>query len=157
MNNRGLPIALIAEDNLSDRVVLQEAFEASGFPVDLRFVANGQEFLDYLYHRPPWSVTDSPDLILLDLNMSHNQSRDLLREVKSHPDLKRIPILVWTDSRDEEDIADAYGWGANTYIPKPAPSGEIVRTVRVLCEFWFKICALPGFPGWKDETSARLG
>lgn len=156
MNNRGLPIALIAEDNLSDRILLQEAFEASGFAVDVRFVASGQEFLDYLYHRPPWVVTDPPDLILLDLNMSREASRDLLLEVKGHPVLKRIPVLVWTDSRSEEDVADAYGWGANTYIPKPFPDEEIIRTIHVLCEFWFKICALPGFPGWKDEAAARL-
>jgi CheY-like chemotaxis protein len=144
MNTRGLPIVLITEDDLAGRALIQEAFQAAGTPVDLRFVANGEEFLDYLHRRAPWEGAERPDLILLDLNMPRMNGQESLREIKAHPKLRSVPVVVLTSSRAEQDIADAYLNGANTYIPKPDSLDNLVSTVRVLCEFWFRIGVLPG-------------
>ena len=137
MNIRGLPIVLIAEDNLGDRLLLQEAFQAAKIRVDLRLVASGEEFLNYLYRRPPWSRAERPDLILLDLNMPRMNGREALREIKANPDLKSIPVVVLTTSRSREDILDAYANGANTYLLKPGTFDELARRpgiVRVLVQ-----------------------
>jgi two-component system, response regulator len=143
MNIRGLPIVLIAEDDLGDRLLLQEAFQTSGIKVDLRLVANGEEFLDYLYRRPPWDKAERPDLILLDLNMPRLNGLEALREIKANPALKAIPVVVLTTSRNRLDIQEAYASGANTYLVKPRTFEELAAAVRTLCDFWFKICALP--------------
>jgi CheY-like chemotaxis protein len=144
MNTRGLPIILIAEDDPGDRVLLQEAFQAAGTLVDLRLVASGKEFLEYLYRRPPWEWAERPDLVLLDLNMPETNGREALREIKEHHELKSIPVVVLTTSRAPEDVLDAYAIGANTYIPKPASFDGLLNTVRAICEFWFKLCVVPG-------------
>lgn len=128
-------------------MLLQEVFEAAGVKVDLRLVTHGRELLDYLHRREPWTEARGPDLILLDLNMPGMDGREALREIKSDPELRSIPVVVLTTSRAEEDIADAYARGANIYIPKPDSFDELVGAVKVLCEFWFKVCALPGVLG----------
>jgi two-component system, response regulator len=144
MHTRRLPILLIAEDDLGDRALIQQAFQASGTPVDLRFATNGEEFLDYVHQRPPWEKAEPPDLILLDLNMPRMSGREALREIKTDPKLKSIPVVVLTTSTSPDDIAEAYWNGANTYIPKPDSLEKLADAVRILCEFWFKIGRVPG-------------
>jgi CheY-like chemotaxis protein len=138
-----LPVVLAAEDDESSRVLLQEAFNAAGVAVDLRLVENGRDLLGYLHGREPWVQARRPDLILLDLNMPRIDGREALAKIKGHPDLKHLPVVVLTASRAEQDIADAYALGANTYVPKPDSFDKLVSTVRALCEFWFQTCALP--------------
>jgi CheY-like chemotaxis protein len=138
-----LPVVLATEDDESTRLLLQEAFSATGVPVDLRLVESGRDLLDYLRRREPWTKALSPDLILLDLNMPGIDGREALAKIKGHPELKHLPVVVLTASRAEQDIADAYALGANTYVPKPDSFDKLVSTVRALCEFWFKTCALP--------------
>lgn len=123
--------------------MLQEAFSAAGVAVDLRLVESGRDLLDYLRRREPWTKALSPDLILLDLNMPGIDGREALAKIKGHPELKYFPVVVLTASRAEQDIADAYALGANTYVPKPESFDDLVSTIRALCEFWFKTCALP--------------
>ncbi len=144
MSSHPLPVVLVAEDDPGDRALMQQAFQLSGAVVDVRFVANGEDLVNYLNRQPPWDAAPAPDLILLDLNMPRMSGRESLRLVKTHPQLKSIPVVVLTSSRADEDIADCYAHGANSYIPKPDSLGELVRTITVLCEFWFKIGVLPG-------------
>jgi CheY-like chemotaxis protein len=144
MNSRGLPIILIAEDDPGDRVLLQEAFQAAGTTVDLRLVASSEEFLDYLFRRPPWQAAERPDLILLDLNMPGTNGREALREIKADRELKPIPVVVLTTSRAPEDVLEAYANGANTYIQKPPSLEGLLRAVNAICEFWFRLCVVPG-------------
>lgn len=144
MNDRGLPVILIAEDDLGDRVLLQQAFEAARFEADLRFAANGEEFLAYLRCQAPWENAERPDLILLDLNMPRMDGREVLAEVKNDPKWRAVPVVVLTNSRAHEDVEIAYGRGANTYIVKPHSLDELTAILRALCEFWFKISMLPG-------------
>lgn len=139
MAARRLPIILIAEDDLGDRVLLQEAFEATGLALDLRFVADGEDLLGYLRHLPPWTTVETPDLILLDLCIA----REVLGEIKKDPEVRCIPVILLTKSQTQDDVADAYERGANTSIPKPLSADEMVHTVGVLGEFWLRVCTLP--------------
>jgi two-component system, response regulator len=144
MNARGLPVVLIAEDDLGDRALLQQAFEATAFQADLRFAANGEEFLAYVRQEPPWGNAERPDLILLDLNMPRMGGREALRKIKRDPALRAVPIIVVTNSQSPEDVAAAYELGANSYITKPHSFDEFTTVIRTMCEFWFKISVLPG-------------
>jgi CheY-like chemotaxis protein len=145
MNARGLPVILIAEDDLGDRVLLEQAFRATSFEADLRFTADGEEFMAYVRGEPPWENAEQPDLILLDLNMPRMDGREVLREIKSSdPAWRAVPVVVLTNSRSPEDIEMAYERGANTYIAKPHSIDELARIVKALYEFWFRISLLPG-------------
>jgi two-component system response regulator len=144
MNDRGLPVVLIAEDDLGDRVLLEQAFRATSSEADLRFTANGEEFLAYLRREPPWETAERPDLIVLDLNMPRMDGREVLLEIKSDPSWRAVPVVVLTNSRSLEDIEMAYHRGANTYIAKPHSPDELARIVVALCEFWFRVALLPG-------------
>lgn len=150
MNARGLPIILIAEDDLGDRALIEEAFHEVSMPVDLRFVSNGAELLDYLHQHQPWRDVEIPDLIVLDLKMPYRSS-EVLSEIKDDPRFKAIPVVVLSHSRADEDIADAYHRGANTYITKPTGYAELVDLLNGLCNYWFKLCALPEGPGRKPR------
>jgi CheY-like chemotaxis protein len=125
-------------------VLLEQAFEAIGFRADLRFTANGEEFLAYLRRKPPWEEAERPDLILLDLNMPRMDGREVLAEIKSDPKWRAVPVVVLTNSRAPEDVEIAYDRGANTYIAKPHSLDELTAIIRAVCEFWFKISLLPG-------------
>ncbi len=142
MNTR-LPIVLVAEDAVADRLLLQEAFQGAAEAVDLRLVNDGNELLAYLHHRAPWTNARLPDLILLDLNMPGMDGFEALSKIKGDADLKHIPVVVLTTSRNEEDVAKAYAAGANTYIPKPDSFDQLATVMKVLCRFWFGTCALP--------------
>jgi two-component system response regulator len=84
-----------------------------------------------------------PDLILLDLNLPRKSGREVLAEVKTDPELKRIPIVIMTVSRDEEDVLKAYNLHANCYITKPIDFGQFIRITQSIEDFWFRIVKLP--------------
>ena len=84
-----------------------------------------------------------PGLILLDLNMPRKDGREALKEIKAHPDLRRIPIVVLTTSKAEEDILRTYDLGVNSYVTKPVTFQTLVDTVKVLGKYWFEIVELP--------------
>ena len=138
-----LPIVLVAEDAVADRLLLQEAFQKVSDPVDLWLVNDGHELLAYLHRLDPWSNARLPDLILMDLSMPGIDGFDALAEIKGDPELRRIPVVVLTASRNEKDVTKAYTWGANTYVPKPESLDELADVLQVLCQFWFHTCALP--------------
>jgi CheY-like chemotaxis protein len=136
----------MAEDDPDDRFLAQEALEEARLANDLHFVKNGEELMDYLYHRGEYAgVNDAPvpGLILLDLNMPRKDGRQALREIKADPALRRIPIVVLTTSKAEEDILRSYDMGASAYITKPVTFDSLVGVMRVLGEFWLEIVQLP--------------
>jgi CheY-like chemotaxis protein len=152
MNARGIPIVLVAQQALDDRLLLQDAFAATPFAPDLRFVNSTEEFLDYLHRRTPYTTADTPDLILFDLNMPGGGC-ELIREIKRTPVLRQIPIVILTNFPSREDITHAYTEGANSYIPKPSSADQMSRTVVALGEFWLKICTLPGSQSRPPESN----
>lgn len=146
-DRHGKPITvLMADDDPDDRVLTQEAWAENHLANDLHFVEDGEELMDYLHRRGQYAyLIDAPlpGLILLDLNMPRKDGRDALREIKSDPRLQRIPIVVLTTSKAEEDILRTYNLGVNSFITKPVTFEALVGIVRTLAQYWFEIVALP--------------
>lgn len=137
---------LMADDDEDDRFMAKEALEEARLANDLHFVVDGVELMDYLHKRGKFSGNSSaprPGLILLDLNMPRKDGREALREIKSDPDLKQIPIVVLTTSKADEDIYRSYNLGVNSYITKPVSFEGLVEVMKALSMYWFKIVQLP--------------
>jgi CheY-like chemotaxis protein len=147
MNDPGKPIViLLADDDEEDRMLAADALAESRVVNDLRFVEDGDELLDYLYQRGRYSdhaLSPPPGLILLDLNMPRKDGREALREIKNDPDLRRIPIVVLTTSKAEEDIYRTYDLGANSFITKPVSFEGLVSVMRDIGRYWIEIVELP--------------
>jgi CheY-like chemotaxis protein len=147
MRKRGEPITiLMADDDADDRLLTQEALQESRLANDLRFVSDGEELLDYLFRRGKYAnpaASPTPGLILLDLNMPRKDGREALAEIKSHPKLRRIPVVVLTTSHAEEDIGRTYDLGANSYITKPVTFESMVSLMRALENYWIETVELP--------------
>ena len=110
------------------------------------FVEDGEELMDYLLHRKRYAEAADkplPGLILLDLNMPRKDGREALQEIKADPDLRRIPIVVLTTSRAEEDIFRSYETGVNSYITKPVTFEGLIEVTKTLGKYWLEIVDLP--------------
>ena len=108
---------------------------------------DGEELLDYLRRRGKYAdpkESPRPGLVLLDLNMPRKDGREALREIKSDPKLRDIPVVVLTTSKAEEDIARSYNLGVNSYITKPVKFSALVEVMKALGKYWFEIVELPG-------------
>jgi CheY-like chemotaxis protein len=136
---------LIADDDPEDRMLAEDALVESRLANDIRFVEDGEELLEYLRasgrYAPP-EQAPRPGIILLDLNMPRKDGREALREIKSDPELRRIPIVVLTTSKAEEDIYRTYDLGVNSFITKPVTFDALVQVMRALGEYWFEIVEL---------------
>lgn len=147
MSDRARPIViLLADDDEEDRMLTSQALEESRVVNDLRFVEDGEELLDYLLHRGRFSdpsASPRPGLILLDLNMPRRDGREALREIKAHPELRRIPVIVLTTSKAEEDIYRTYDLGANSFITKPVHFESLVTIMKEIGRYWIEIVELP--------------
>ncbi len=147
MNADARPITiLIADDDADDRMMASEALAESRLANDLRFVEDGEELLDYLYHRGRFAAggeSPRPGLILLDLNMPRKDGREALREIKGDPALRSIPVVVLTTSKAEEDIYRTYDLGVNSFITKPVLFESLVEVMKTLGKYWFEIVELP--------------
>lgn len=137
---------LMADDDPDDRFMTKDAFKEARLLNDLRFVENGEELIDYLRRRGKYvEVKDSPrpGLILLDLNMPRKDGREALAEIKADTDLRRIPIVILTTSKAEEDVVRTYNLGSNSYITKPVSFEGLVTTIKALTDYWLEIVQLP--------------
>lgn len=139
-------IILIADDDPDDQLLIQEALTESQLNIRFYFVQNGEELLDYLHHRGDHgnrTASPRPSLILLDLNMPKKDGREALNEIKTDPSLRRIPVVVLTTSKAEEDIHRTYDLGASSFISKPVTFDSLVRTMEILGKYWFEVVELP--------------
>ncbi len=147
MAKHGKPVTiLMADDDQDDCLLVRDAFEESRLLNDLRFVDDGEDLMDYLYHRGKHADGDNsprPGLILLDLNMPKKDGREALKEIKSDSDLRSIPVVVLTTSKQEEDIIRSYDVGANSYITKPVTFKGLVEVMKSLGKYWLEIVELP--------------
>ncbi len=140
----GRPIQiLLAEDNPDDIELTVEALKDSRVRNRLSVVKDGEEAISYLQAKGKYQNAIRPDLILLDLNMPKKNGRDVLREIKNDPKLKRIPVVILTTSQAEEDIAHTYDLHANCYITKPLDFNQFVRVVKSIEDFWLTVVKLP--------------
>lgn len=139
-------VMLVADDDPDDRLLLQDAMVETDLAADVRFVEDGEQLMDYLHRRGSYAdphCSPRPGLILLDLNMPRKDGREVLSEMAAEPGLRRIPVVVMTTSRAEEDIDRCYGLGANSYITKPGTFSAMVDVARTIARYWFEIVALP--------------
>ena len=146
MSKYGKPITiLMADDDDDDRRLTKEALLEGRLVNDLRFVENGEELLDYLRHQGKYASGEvpRPGLILLDLNMPRKDGRTVLREIKSDPELRQIPVVVLTTSKADEDVFKSYDLGVNSYIVKPVTFEALVDILQTLEKYWFEIVELP--------------
>lgn len=156
MESRRAVTLLMADDDPDDRELALSAIRESRLVNELRLVEDGEELMQYLrregrYREPKDSPR--PGLILLDLNMPRKDGREALREIKSDPVLKHIPVVVLTTSKAEEDILRSYGLGANCFITKPVTFEGLVEVVKVLDRHWLQIVELPPTPSDSDHEA----
>jgi two-component system, chemotaxis family, response regulator Rcp1 len=140
----GKPIdILLVEDNAGDSRLAVEALKESKLRNNLHIVVDGMEAMDFLYKRGKYEQVPRPDLILLDLNLPKKDGREVLAEIKSDPDLKRIPVVILTISKAEEDVLKTYNLHANCFITKPLDLNQFVTVVKSIEDFWLTIVKLP--------------
>jgi CheY-like chemotaxis protein len=140
----GVPIEiLLVEDNPGDADLAREALENSKIRNTLSVVGDGEEALAFLHRSGKYAAAPRPDLILLDLNLPRKSGREVLAEIKSDDYLKRIPVVILTVSKDEEDIMESYNLHANCFITKPIDLHQFLRVVRAIEDFWLTIVKLP--------------
>jgi CheY-like chemotaxis protein len=145
--SQAMPITiLMADDDPDDRALTQEALEEGRLINNIRFVEHGEELLDYLRkqgrYAPP-ADAPRPGLILLDLNMPRKDGRAVLKDIKSDPALRTIPVVVLTTSKADEDVYRSYDLGVNSYIVKPVTFEALVDILQTLGKYWFEIVELP--------------
>lgn len=137
---------LMAEDDEDDRMLAADALAEAHLANDLRFVVDGQDLMDYLRHEGAYSdgTEPRPDIILLDLNLPKKDGREALSEIKSDPELRRIPVVVLTTSNAEQDVVRSYDLGVNSFITKPVTFAGLVEVLSSFSRYWFEIVELPG-------------
>jgi DNA-binding response OmpR family regulator len=106
-------------------------------------VEDGESAMAYLRQEGPYANATRPDLVLLDLNLPRKDGREVLAEIKGTPELKRIPVVILTTSKAEEDVMRSYDLHANCYITKPIDLSQFMKVVRTIQDFWLTIVVLP--------------
>jgi len=134
---------LLVEDNPGDVQLTREALHDAKLRNHLSNVKDGVEALAFLRRKGPYSAAPRPDLILLDLNLPRKDGREVLAEIKNDENLRRIPVVVLTTSRDEWDVLGAYDLHANCYVVKPVGLEQFITIVKSIEDFWFDIVKLP--------------
>lgn len=134
---------LLVEDSEADVRLTQEALHAAKVWNHLWVVEDGVKAIAFLKQQAPYADAPRPDLILLDLNLPRKDGRQVLMEIKADPSLRRIPVVILTTSRDEEDILRAYDLHANCYIPKPVDFNRFMEVVKSIEDFWLTVVKLP--------------
>lgn len=137
---------LLADDDPDDRKLTQDAFVENRLVNVLHCVEDGEELMEYLRRQGRYvdqKDAPLPGLILLDLNMPRKDGREALKEIKADPELRRIPIVVLTTSKAEEDIVRTYDLGVNSYVTKPVTFKSLVELIKILGRYWFEVVELP--------------
>ena len=147
MPDTGVEITiLLADDDEDDRLMARDALRDARVHNELRFVTDGVELLQFLRREGPFAAEGAaprPGLILLDLNMPRKDGREALAEIKQDPDLRRIPVIVLTTSKAEEDLIRSYDLGVNSFITKPVTFLGLVEVMKVFKRYWIEIVDLP--------------
>jgi len=134
---------LLVEDNPGDVRLTKEALKEAKVRNELYVAEDGVEAMDFLNRKGEHKNASRPDLILLDLNLPKKDGREVLQEIKQDDALKRIPVVVLTTSRAEEDILRSYNLHANCYVTKPVDLDQFITIVKSIEDFWLTIVRLP--------------
>ena len=139
-------LLLMADDDAEDRLLARDALRESRLNAEVRFVEDGEELLDYLHRRgryAPPAPAPVPGLVLLDLNMPRKDGREALAEIKNDPRLRKIPVVVLTTSKRDEDVQRSYSAGANSFVVKPVTFQGLVDLMMTLKRYWLETVELP--------------
>jgi CheY-like chemotaxis protein len=138
---------LLADDDEEDRELARDALQDSHLANEMRFAVDGEDLMDYLRREGKYAApgvdAPRPGIILLDLNMPKKDGREALAEIKADPNLRRIPVVVLTTSKDEEDVLRTYDLGVNSFITKPVTFAGLVEAMRIWTRYWFELVELP--------------
>jgi chemotaxis family two-component system response regulator Rcp1 len=134
---------LLVEDSTGDADLAREALEGSKFHNELHVVDDGEKAMAFLRREGPYADAPRPGLILLDLNLPRKDGRQVLAEIKSDDDLRRIPVVILTTSHAEEDVIKSYDLHANCFITKPIDLNQFLNVVKAIEDFWLSIVVLP--------------
>jgi chemotaxis family two-component system response regulator Rcp1 len=134
---------LLVEDNPGDVRLTQEALREGKVRNHLNVAVDGIEALAFLRREGQYANAPQPDLILLDLNLPKKSGREVLAEIKDDPDLRRIPVVILTVSKAEEDVLKSYNLHANCYVTKPVDLDQFLEVVKSIEDFWLTVVVLP--------------
>jgi CheY-like chemotaxis protein len=137
---------LLVEDNPGDVMLVEEVLSDSKVRNRLHVVSDGEQAMEFVRRQGKHAGAPRPDLILLDLNLPKKSGREVLREVKTHPDLKTIPVVVLSSSKSDDDVVNSYELHANAYILKPVDFHQFMKVMRAIEDFWFVTVKLPPRP-----------
>ncbi|AFY90747.1 MAG: Response regulator rcp1 [Chroococcidiopsis cubana SAG 39.79] len=133
----------LVEDNKADVRLVEEALKRSTIPNQVLSVRNGMDAIAFLRQEGEYTDAPHPDLILLDLNLPKKDGREVLAEIKADPQLRRIPVVILTTSKNEEDICHSYDLHVNCYITKSRNLSQLFQIVKGIEEFWLSTVTLP--------------
>ena len=145
---------LIIEDNIGDIRLIQEVLKENFSPENLHIVTNGEDALLFLTKQNQYKNAETPNLIILDLNLPKKDGREVLSEIKTSENLKHIPVIVFTSSEAEKDIQKSYDLHANCYIVKPFDFNQYSKIIHNIQHFWLHVAKLPVWPGFKFRFSS---
>lgn len=134
---------LLIDDNLADIRLTQEGFKEAKVQVHLDVAEDAYQALEYLHQKNKWSQTPRPQLILLDLNLPGKSGTEFLAQIKDHPELRKIPVVVLTSSKAATDILTCYELQASCCIQKPVEFEDFVEMIKSIDEFWLKQVVFP--------------
>jgi two-component system, chemotaxis family, response regulator Rcp1 len=144
LSDGGKPIEiLLVEDNVDEAELTMESLRAGRVRNRIHWVEDGEEAVAFLRQQGRFHDAPRPDLVLLDLRLPKMSGHEVLAEIKSDPGLKRIPVVIMTESDDEKDVARAYDRHANCYVTKPMDMDKFIEAVKSIEEFWLTIVQLP--------------
>lgn len=144
LDELSIPIEiLLVEDNPGDVRLTQEALKEGKILNNLNIARDGIEAISILRREGVYADATRPDLILLDLNLPKKDGREVLMEVKKDEELRRIPVVILTTSRAEEDIIRTYDCHANCYITKPVDFDQFINVIKSIENFWLSVVKLP--------------
>jgi DNA-binding response OmpR family regulator len=150
---------LMIDDDEEDFALVKEALASMGLKVDLYWAEDGDEAMNFLFRRGEYANAQTPNLILLDLNMPGKDGFEVLRDLKAHQDLRKIPVVILTSSVDEKHVSRGYNIGASSFMLKPLSFDEMAKAMQSLCEYWFALVELPkaiAEPGRKTIKKAPI-
>ncbi len=134
---------LLVEDNPADQRLTIEGLNQSKLNQKSHIVENGEEAMSYLHGEGRFAGCERPDLIILDLNLPRKDGRAVLAEIKQDPQLRQIPVVIFTTSDSDEEVSNAYDLGANCYLTKPPELDAFMTMMKGIEEFWLSLATLP--------------
>ena len=144
MLNENRPVEiLLVEDNPGDERLTREALKEGKVYSNLHWVKDGVDAMEFLRRQGRHASAPRPDIVLLDLNLPKKDGREVLQDIKNDPELKRIPVVVLTTSKAEEDVLRTYNLHANCYVTKPVDLEKFIVVVKSIDVFWLTVVTLP--------------